>query len=176
MISHQTPSLVIMGVAGCGKSSLGAALAARLQRPLIEGDDHHSAASRDKMRTGIALTDADRAGWLAVLAGLLAQQPGGVVLTCSALRRAYRDQLRQSSAGLCFIFLSISPEAASRRVAERPAHFFNSALVSSQFATLEDPGGECGVLTLDATLPLDDLVTQAVQWLDDAALRPGKEA
>ena len=83
-----TPSsvyLVVMGVAGCGKSSLGAALAQAEGLPLIEGDDHHSPVSREKMRQGIALTDADREGWLATLGHLLQAQPQGVVLTCSAL-------------------------------------------------------------------------------------------
>lgn len=161
----QNASLVIMGVAGCGKSSLGAGLAQRLGLPLIEGDDHHSPASRQKMREGIALTDADRAGWLATLAGLLARSPGGVVLTCSALRRAYRDQLRAAAPGLRFVFIDITPALASERVAARSAHFFNTALVDSQFATLESPVGEAGVLRLNALLDLPTLQQQASAWV-----------
>lgn len=83
-----------MGVAGCGKSSLGLALAQALRLPLIEGDDHHSPASRAKMSEGIALTDADREGWLTTLGQLLQAHPQGAVLTCSALKKAYRDRLR----------------------------------------------------------------------------------
>ena len=170
----QNASLVIMGVAGCGKSSLGAGLAQRLGLPLIEGDDHHSPASRQKMREGIALTDADRAGWLTTLADLLARAPGGVVLTCSALRRAYRDQLRAAAPGLRYVFIDITPALASERVAARSAHFFNTALVDSQFATLESPVGEPGVLRVDAAEPLPQLLDQAAAWA--AAPSPSQEA
>lgn len=155
-----------MGVAGCGKSSLGSALAERLGGDLIEGDDYHSPESRDKMRQGVALNDADRAGWLATLAGLLQNAPGDIVLTCSALRRTYRDQLRAAAPSLRFAFLHITPDTARARVAERSAHFFNSKLVDSQFATLEDPSGEPGVLRLDATTPLQALVEQTAEWLN----------
>lgn len=164
-----TPSsvyLVVMGVAGCGKSSLGAALAQAEGLPLIEGDDHHSPASREKMRQGIALTDADREGWLATLGHLLQAQPQGVVLTCSALKKAYRDRLRSACPGLRFVFLEIDRTHAGRRVAARAGtHFFSSALVDSQFATLESPVGEAGVLRLDALLDLPTLQQQASAWL-----------
>lgn len=157
--------LVVMGVAGCGKSSLGAALAQALALPLVEGDDFHPPASVDKMRQGIALTDADRQGWLDRLADELRRHPDGVVLTCSALRRAYRDRLRAASPGLRFAFLEISREAALQRVSARAgAHFFSASLVDSQFATLEPPTGEPGVLRLDATAPLDSLQEQVGAW------------
>ncbi|MDP3520900.1 MAG: gluconokinase, GntK/IdnK-type [Hydrogenophaga sp.] len=165
--------LVVMGVAGCGKSSLGAALAAAVGVPLIEGDDHHSAASRDKMSRGIALTDADRAGWLQTLGRLLQAHPNGAVLTCSALKRAYRDHLRAACPGLRFAFLDIARADAGQRVAARAdTHFFSTALVDSQFATLESPVGEAGVLRLDALLPIDQLQAQATAWLAQAELAP----
>ena len=104
-----------MGVAGCGKSSLGSALARAEGLPLVEGDDHHSPASREKMRRGIALTDADRDGWLATLGRLLQAHPQGVVLTCSALKKAYRDRLRGARPGLRFVFLDIDPASARQR-------------------------------------------------------------
>ena len=152
--------VVVMGVAGCGKSSLGSAL------PLIEGDDHHSPASREKMRQGIALTDTDREGWLATLGQLLHDQPQGAVLTCSALKRVYRDRLRNACPGLRFVFLEIDRASAGQRVAARAGtHFFSSALVDSQFATLESPVGETGVLRLDALLDLPTLQQQASAWL-----------
>ena len=100
--------LVVMGVAGCGKSSLGLALAKALRLPLIEGDDHHSPASRAKMSEGIALTDADREGWLTTLGQLLQAHPQGAVLTCSALKKAYRDRLRTACPPLRFAFLELS--------------------------------------------------------------------
>lgn len=157
-------SVVIMGVAGCGKSSLGAAVALAEGLPLIEGDDHHSAASRAKMAQGIALTDADREGWLARLGAELQARPAQV-LTCSALRRRYRDVLRQAAPGLRFVFLDISHADAAARVAARTSHFFSSSLVDSQFATLESPVGEPGVLRVDATAPLSQLQAQVSAWL-----------
>src|SRR3990167_3194710 len=99
--------LVIMGVAGCGKSSLGRALAEALSLPLVEGDDFHSPESRDKMSRGVALTDADRDGWLDTLGEQLLSRPDGAVLTCSALKRAYRERLRAARPGLRFVFLDI---------------------------------------------------------------------
>lgn len=158
--------VVVMGVAGCGKSSLGSALAQAEGLPLIEGDDHHSPTSREKMRQGIALTDADREGWLTTLGQLLQAQPQGAVLTCSALKKVYRDRLRNACPGLRFVFLEIDRASAGQRVAARAGtHFFSSALVDSQFATLESPVGEAGVLRLDALLDLPTLQQQASAWL-----------
>lgn len=162
-----TVSLVIMGVAGCGKSSLGAALATALGCAGVEGDDFHSAESRAKMAAGVPLTDADRMGWLERLGAELQRQPAAV-MTCSALRRAYRDRLRQASPALRFVWLALEPEVAARRVAARAGqHFFSPALVASQFATLESPEGEAGVLKLDAIQPLPALVAQVQAWLAD---------
>jgi gluconokinase len=158
--------IVIMGVAGCGKSSLAQALARAESCALIEGDDFHSPASREKMSQGIALTDEDRAGWLSVLAAEIQKHTEGVVLTCSALKKSYRDRLRQSVPTLQFAFLEIGREEAQRRVVARAAsHFFNAGLVDNQFATLESPVGEAGVIRLDATEPLETLQAQVSQWL-----------
>jgi gluconokinase len=159
-------SLVVMGVAGCGKSSLGLAVAQALGWTLIEGDDFHADASKAKMREGVALTDADRRGWLATLGHQLVVHPKGAVLTCSALKRSYRDQLRASAEGLRFIFLDLDQASARQRVAARASqHLFPPTLVASQFATLESPAGEPGVLRLDATLAPALLLSQSLQWL-----------
>lgn len=158
-------SMVFMGVAGCGKSSLGAAVADALSLPLIEGDDYHSDKSKQLMRSGVPLTDELRAGWLETLGGLLAERPDGAALTCSALKRNYREVLRRHVPGVQFVFLEISREDAHRRVAARHAtHLFPPTLVDSQFATLEPPTGEPGVLTVDATASLPELVAQVVAW------------
>lgn len=165
-----TYSIVIMGVAGCGKSSLGQLVAQATGLPLVEGDDFHSAQSRSKMSQGIALTDADREGWLDTLCDQLRLQPAGVVLTCSALKKTYRDHLRQASPGLRFAFLQISREEAQARVGSRDAHFFSTTLVDSQFATLQVPTGEPGVLTLDATDPLPKLQAEVATWITSKEL------
>jgi gluconokinase len=159
--------IVIMGVAGCGKSTVGAATAAAEQLPLVEGDDFHSAGNRAKMAGGVPLTDADRAQWLVTLGEQLAAHPAGVVLTCSALKRAYREQLRQAAPGLRFVFLEISRDAAQQRVAARGSHFFSASLVDSQFATLESPVGEPGVLRVDALESPDSLQARVSAWLHD---------
>ncbi|MBX3618493.1 MAG: gluconokinase [Rhizobacter sp.] len=161
-----------MGVAGCGKTSTAQAVAERLGWPLIEGDDYHAESSKAKMKEGIALTDADRAGWLATLGGLLAthQREGtSVLLTCSALKRSYRDLLRARSPGLRFVFLDIDKASAIERVAARGTlHLFPTSLVDSQFATLEPPHGEPGVLCISALLPREALATQVADWLRSA--------
>lgn len=156
--------LVIMGVAGCGKSSLGQRCASALSLPLLEGDDFHSDRNINKMRSGLPLTDDDRWTWLDTLGAHLAGLPEGGVLTCSALRQRYRDRLRSAVPGLRFVFLELTPEEARRRVAGRPQHLFPVSLVDSQFQTLEDPHAEVGVLTLDATRPLPELVAAVVAW------------
>lgn len=159
--------IVIMGVAGCGKSSLGAAVARAEGLPMVEGDDHHSASSRARMSQGIALTDADREGWLDTLGQQLQAHPRGLVLTCSALKRSYRDRLRKAQPGLHFVFMDIRQEDAQTRVTARSAtHFFSTSLVDSQFATLESPVGESGVLRVDALLPLVQLQAQVSAWLN----------
>ncbi len=157
--------LVVMGVSGCGKSHVGAALAQALGLPLVEGDDFHPAANRTRMRDGVPLTDAHRAGWLARLGAELQARPGGAVLSCSALKRNYRETLRAARPGLRFAWLDLSPADAQARVAGRGAHFFPPALVATQFSTLEPPTGEPGVLRLDALAPPAQITAQVLQWL-----------
>ena len=157
--------VVVMGVAGCGKSSLAERCARALQLPLVEGDDFHSVANVQKMRSGVPLDDTDRAGWLTALAGGLQQRPQGALLTCSALRRRYRDRLREGVPDLRFLYLRLTEDQARARVSARAGHLFPASLVASQFETLECPSEEMGVLTLDALRPLDVLERQAVAWL-----------
>ena len=157
--------LVVMGVAGCGKSSLGQWCAQALGVPLLEGDDYHSASNILKMRSGSPLSDEDRAAWLDTLAAQLQSHGDGVVLTCSALRRRYRDRLRAAAPGLRFVFLDLTQEQARARVAARPAHVFPVSLVASQFETLEDPREEPGVLRLDATRELAALGAEVARWV-----------
>jgi len=158
--------LVVMGVSGCGKSSLAQALSEALGLRLIEGDDFHSAHNIERMQAGIPLTDDDRAGWLQTLGAELAASGPGAVLSCSALKLAYRQLLRQACPGLRFVFLELSPDTALARVQARaPSHFFNPALVHNQFEVLEPPLGEAGCLRLDATRPIAELCRSTLQWL-----------
>jgi gluconokinase len=156
--------LVVMGVAGAGKSTLARALARALDCPLIEGDEQHLAASKAKMRAGIALDDADREPWLDLLGALLAGGESGV-LTCSALKRRYRDRLSARVPMLKFVFIEIEPAEAEERVAARSSHFFAPSLVASQFAALESPRGEPGVLAVPARQPIGEQVAAVTAWL-----------
>jgi gluconokinase len=157
--------IVVMGVAGCGKSVIGAELARALALPLVEGDDFHPPGNIAKMRAGTPLTDADRADWLRELGRQLQAHPGGAVLTCSALKRAYRDTLRAAVPQLRFLHLALSPLQAMQRVAARTDHFYPPSLVASQFEALEDPAGEPGVQVADATEPPPRIVAKACGWL-----------
>jgi gluconokinase len=156
---------VVMGVAGCGKSAVGEQIAQGLGLPLVEGDEFHPASNIEKMRQGLPLTDQDRAGWLQRLGQELARHPGGAILTCSALKRGYRDTLRAAAPGLRFVHLALSQQQALERVAGRDGHFYPPSLVASQFQALEDPANEPGVLVVDARLPLEDVARQAIEWL-----------
>jgi gluconokinase len=168
-LSKMQASVVFMGVAGCGKSSLAAAVAEAQAARLVEGDEFHSAENRNKMNRGTALTDADREGWLNLLGDRLRSADGGIVLTCSALKRSYRDRLRQASPGLRFVYLEIDRDAALTRVAGRAAHFFSAGLVDSQFATLEPPIDEPDVLRVDALAALPKLQADVGRWLNGPA-------
>lgn len=157
--------LVVMGVAGSGKSVLAQRLADALQCPMVEGDDFHLPSSKEKMRAGIALDDADRGLWLHRLGQLLAGSDGPFVLSCSALKRSYRDYLRDFVPQLRFVYIEIDVQTAARRVEERSSHMFPISLVTSQFATLESPLGEKLVFAVSA---LQDTNTQAATvtaWL-----------
>lgn len=145
--------LVIMGVAGCGKSSVGAALSAALDIAFVDGDDLHPAANVDKMRHGIALTDQDRWPWLDQVAARL-QDRAPVILGCSALKRRYRDHIRAGVAGkVTFVHLSGSRDLIAARMAQRSGHYMPLSLIDSQFAALEPPApDEAVTISIDQTL------------------------
>lgn len=149
--------IIIMGVAGCGKSSIGAALGERLGIPYRDGDDLHPAANVDKMRAGVPLTDADRWPWLDRVA-LVLKDEAPVIVGCSALRRGYRDRLRKGAGGPArFVHLAGSRDVIAARMAARSGHFMPTTLLDSQFATLEPPGPD-EALTLDISAPPEALV------------------
>ena len=158
-----------MGVSGCGKTTFGRALAQARGLPFFDGDEFHSPEARAKMGAGIALSDADRAPWLDRIGARLADaaaHPQGVVMACSALRRAYRDRLRALvGPDLHFVFLEGDKALMLRRVAERRGHYMPASLVDSQFAALEPPAGEHDVVTLAANASLAQAVPEALRKL-----------
>jgi gluconokinase len=157
-------ALVVMGVSGSGKTSVGEGIATRFGLRFVDGDGLHSAANVAKMHAGIALDDADRAPWLDAVGAVLGDAnayPDGVVVACSALKRAYRDRLRAASGGCRFLYLALTPELARDRVGNRPGHFMPTSLVGTQFATLEVPApDETDVTVVDAGMPLAGIVAR----------------
>jgi len=151
-----------MGVSGSGKSSVGAALGARLGVPFAEGDDFHPAASRAKLAAGIPLTDADRWPWLRGLRDWAAAQQRGCVLACSALRRAYRDVLREAGPDVVLLHVSAPAGLLRARMDRRVGHFMPTSLLASQLATLEPLAPDEPGHVLDATGDVDDVVTTAL--------------
>lgn len=159
---------VVMGITGSGKSTVGATLAHALGVDFIEGDDYHPPENVRRMASGTPLTDDDRAGWLKALATRIreAKDAGtGLVLTCSALKRSYRDVLRAAAPELRFVFLRGSRALIAERLAERRGHFMPASLLDSQLATLEEPALDEHAVTFDAGKSpqeiVDDLVTRA---------------
>jgi len=152
---------VVMGVSGSGKSTVGAALAQRLGVPFLEGDAYHPPANVSKMMAGIPLDDTDRAGWLAALAadiGAAHASGQGLVLSCSALKRGYRDLLRGADPGLRFAHLTGPRPLIAARMQSRPGHYMPPALLDSQLGILEPLGADEAGLTLDITLAPSALV------------------
>jgi gluconokinase len=157
------PVMVVMGVSGCGKSTVGALLAETLHVEFAEGDGFHPAANIAKMAAGTPLTDADRAPWLDIVADWLGerQERGGVV-SCSALMRSYRDRLRAAAPGAFFVHLAASRAELARRMDERRGHFMPSTLLDSQLAALQPLASDEFGVTVDATKEPAELVREAV--------------
>ena len=148
--------IVVMGVAGSGKTTVGTALAEHLDARFVDGDDLHPPENVAKMSAGEPLNDADRAPWLDAVAATLSSSES-IVIACSALRRVYRDRLRRAG-GVVFVHLQLGEEDALQRVAGRAGHFMGTEMVASQFATLEPPHDEHDVLVIDATAAPDSIV------------------
>jgi gluconokinase len=151
--------IVVMGVSGSGKSTVGAALAQRLRVPFADADDFHPAANIAKMTAGQPLNDDDRYPWLEAIGEWLAQHcDSGGVMSCSALKRKYRDQLRRHCAGIEFLHLKGTPEVIGKRQASRPGHFMPASLLASQFDTLEPLGPDERGISIDVDQNIDSIV------------------
>jgi gluconokinase len=171
------PAIVVMGVAGCGKSAVGIALAAALGSVFIEGDRLHPPENVARMARGEALTDRLREGWLDAIGERIARSVGqgqGVVAACSALKRSYRQRLSGFCRDIVFLYLEIDPATAKWRVGNRKGHFMPASLVDSQFAILEPPAADERALTLDATRPVGELVAAAVRLLEPDDFRSNR--
>ncbi len=182
MTELPSPALIVMGVSGSGKTTLAQALAWAEGLEFVEGDVLHSAANVAKMRRGEPLDDQDRAPWLAAIAerlvgsqrGTRARSAHGIVISCSALKVAYRDALRVDPR-VRFIFLDADRALIEQRLAQRQGHFMPGTLIASQFDTLQRPGpDETDVLTLSAELPLQELTRRVAEFLVSAGFLEGR--
>ena len=153
-----TSPIVVMGVSGSGKSTVGAALAQRLRVPFADADDFHPPANIAKMTAGHALDDNDRLPWLESIGEWLALHPTGGVMSCSALKRKYRDQLRRHCADIEFLHLAGTLDTIGRRQASRPGHFMPAALLASQFETLEPLEADEYGVAIDVDQSIDSII------------------
>jgi carbohydrate kinase (thermoresistant glucokinase family) len=161
--------IIVMGVSGSGKSTLAEALSEALGLPMKDGDELHLPESVAKMSAGIALEDADRWPWLDRIANYLAtseqnsQGNAGAIVACSALKRIYRDRIRQQAGPVVFLFLDGQPELIKQRMQDRKGHYMQAGLLESQLQTLEKPGAdESDVIALSLNQAVSDLLQNAM--------------
>ena len=169
-------AIIVMGVSGSGKSTIGALLAERLGWPFADADGFHPPENVAKMAAGTPLTDADRWPWLdAIAAHIDAARKAGqpVVVACSALRRAYRERLRAGHGDLVFLHLSGAPEVIAARQAARQGHFMPPSLMASQFATLEDTAAEPDAVTVSVKASPHEVVNAAMAAISRFTLTAG---
>lgn len=158
--------IVVMGVSGTGKTTIGQAIAERIHAPFIDADDLHSDEARATMASGTPLTDNDRRPWLARVGAAInvaLAESGRIVIACSALKRDYRDQLRAAStAPISFVHLTADPELIARRMSSRPGHFMPTSLLQSQLDTLEPLDADERGVQVDVSAPVSEVVAQAL--------------
>ena len=167
-------ALVLTGVSGSGKSEVGREVANRFGLKFLDADDFHSTANKDKMHRGVALTDDDRRDWLKNLHEALRQELDAgtsCVLACSALKRAYREQIRDGLEGVRFFHLKIDYEVVAKRLESRMGHFFEKKLLNSQFAILEEPEPKEAFI-IDQNRPLAEVVQEVLNHAATLGLQP----
>ncbi|CAM3624350.1 gluconokinase [Isoptericola cucumis] len=163
-----TEHLVVMGVSGSGKTTIAGLLAERLGHDLAEADEFHPPANIEKMSAGTPLTDADRAPWLAAIREWLDHESDAgraAVVTCSALKRSYRDELRRARGRVRFVHLDGDPDLLAERITHRSGHFMPPTLLPSQLATLEPLDADEDGTTVDIADSPDEIVASVVAWL-----------
>jgi gluconokinase len=178
VVSTQPAAVVVMGVAGSGKTSVGERLAERLGVTFRDADEFHSGANKQKMSSGVPLTDADRWPWLDAIGAAIAEAVAGgrgIVVACSALKRVYRERiLAQAGPAVTFLWLDGSRETLEARIGGRTGHFMPASMLDSQLATLEPPAASEPVVRVSVESPLEAVVEAAVAALQAAPEPTGK--
>jgi gluconokinase len=163
-------AIVVMGVSGCGKSTVAARLARQLGWDLAEADTFHAAASVGKMRSGIALTDEDRWPWLDAIAAWIAAQRAQArpcIVACSALKRRYRERLAGGHDEVSFVYLKGSYETVAARLAGRSGHYMPLSLLQSQFDALEEPAADETPIVVPIELTVEAIVARVMRELSE---------
>ncbi len=161
--------IIVMGVSGSGKSTVGEKLAEALHLSFLEGDSLHPKSNVDKMASGIPLQDEDRWPWLDKIGERMAVAEQGLIVSCSSLKKSYRDRLRAAVGGqLAFVFLDGSFEVLHEHMGHRTGHFMPVTMLESQLATLESPVGEPLVFRVDVVDSIEKIVAESLEWLRSA--------
>ena len=163
-------AVVVMGVCGCGKSTIAKAIARELAGTFIEGDGLHPKANVDKMASGIPLCDEDRWPWLTKIGETLSEEAskGVAIAACSALKKSYRDRIKAAAGReVLFVFLQGDKALIKSRMSKREGHYMPTSLIDSQFAILEDPSDESGVLAISIDDSPEKVASKALVWLVD---------
>ncbi|WP_394285193.1 gluconokinase [Corynebacterium sp.] len=164
-MSQSPRHIVVMGVSGSGKSTVGDLLGARIGLPYHDGDDLHPQSNIDKMAAGEPLTDEDRWPWLKLVGEWLTEHPAGGIIGCSALKRSYRDAIREAAPGAVFVHVHGSAELLQERMTDRPGHFMPPSLLDSQLDTLEHLGVDETGRIFDISGTPDEIVAAAAAWI-----------
>lgn len=162
-------NIVIMGVCGCGKSTVGAMIANEIGATFIDGDDLHPRANIEKMQSGNPLNDEDRMPWLERISDVffsIARRSKSCVIACSALKKSYRDEIRKSG-DIIFIHLYGSKDLIKQRMSKRSGHYMKDNMIDSQFSTLEFPNNEAKVINIEITPPVGEVVEIALSKLEN---------
>lgn len=163
---NTAPRIVVMGVSGSGKSTVGALMGHEMKLPYVDGDDLHPESNIKKMAEGIPLTDEDRWPWLEDVGAWLAEQKDGGIIGCSALKRSYRDQIRSAAPDAIFVHVHGPRELLQDRMETRPGHFMPPSLLESQIDTLEPLTYDEVGAVFDVTFPVDRIVADAQEWIE----------
>nr|WP_240309109.1 gluconokinase [Corynebacterium pollutisoli] len=158
--------IVVMGVSGSGKTTVGELLGARLGLPYRDGDDLHPQANIDKMAAGVPLTDEDRWPWLELVGQWLDDHPDGGIIGCSALKRSYRDLIRRMAPQVVFVHVHGTRDVLDKRMSRRPGHFMPTSLLDSQLATLEPLADDEDGHVFNIAYSPGELVDQVADWLE----------